>query len=198
VINVKTGQDLYQMISRSEISAFTKFYTQFFQKLLLSSYKYVKDVFIAEEIVQDIFLKLWENPDNLLEIKSIQSYLYRAVINASINHTNRQKNIELHHLKIAAQYNEEHLIGMDEENEWVILLHQEIEKLPAQCKKIFKLNRFEHLKYKEIAAMLGLSERTVENHISTALKLLRKAMLTQKDGKESIQKINFLLTFNFF
>ncbi|RZK54994.1 MAG: hypothetical protein EOO91_14945 [Pedobacter sp.] len=67
------------------------FYTQFFQKLLLTSDKYVQDVFIAEEIVQDVFLKIWEDPAGLNEIKSINSYLYRSVINASINHINKKK-----------------------------------------------------------------------------------------------------------
>src|SRR5690349_3205390 len=100
-MDIKTGKDLFVLVREGEMSAFTTFYTQFFQKLLLASEKYVKDVFIAEEIVQDIFLKIWENPESLTEIKAVKPYLYRSVINASINYVNRQKNIEIHHLKIA-------------------------------------------------------------------------------------------------
>jgi RNA polymerase sigma-70 factor (ECF subfamily) len=186
VMDIKTGKDLFVLVREGEMSAFTTFYTQFFQKLLLASEKYVKDVFVAEEIVQDVFLKIWENPENLTEIHAIKPYLYRSVINASINHVNRQRNIELHHLKIAAESNDEALLSLDEENELIVLLHTEIGKLPPQCQKVFKMNRFEHLKYREIAEILNLSERTVENHIANALKLLRAALLNKNpDGKSS-------------
>ena len=180
MVDTITGKNLHTIISEGQIQEFTKFYSFFFQKLLLTSDKYVKDLFTGEEIVQNVFLKIWEAPENLEEIKSIKSYLYKSVINASINHVNRQKNIEQHHQKIAADFSEEHLMELDEENELIILLHREIDKLPPQCRKVFKLNRFEHLKYREIAILLDISEKTVENHIGTALKTLRKAMLAKE------------------
>ena len=191
-MEIKTGKDLFVLVSDGKIAAFTTFYTQFFQKLLLASEKYVKDVFVAEEIVQDVFLKIWENPQNLTDIKLVKPYLYRSVINASINYINKQKNIELHHLKIAAESSDQELLDLDEENELIVLLHQEINKLPPQCQKVFKMNRFEQLKYKEIAIRLNLSERTVENHIATALKLLRLALLTDNPDKK-VKKRNDLL-----
>ncbi len=179
-MEIETGKDLVTIIHEGKIATFTKFYTQFFQQLLLASDKYIKDVPVAEEIVQNVFLKIWENPENLDEVKSIRSYLYKSVINASINHVNREKNIAQHHQKIAADFTEEYLIDLEEENELIVLLYAEIDKLPPQCQKIFKLNRFERLKYKEIASMLEISERTVENHIATALKVLRKSLLEKK------------------
>ncbi len=182
---VTTGKSLFTIINESQIPAFTQFYTLFFQKLLLASDKYVKDVFIAEEIVQNVFLKIWEDPAQLEEINSVKAYLYKSVINASINHVNRQKNIEHHHQKIATNLTEENLIDLDEENELIVLLHNEIDKLPPQCRKVFKLNRFERLKYKEIASMLEISEKTVENHIGTALKTLRKSLLDKKSVYKS-------------
>lgn len=192
-MDIITGKDLLELIANSHIKAFTNFYNQFFKKLLLIADKYVKETPIAEEIVQDVFLKIWENPENLEKITSIKSYLYRCVINASINYVNRQKNIDEHHKKLSSSITEEHLIELDEENELIILLHQEIDKLPAQCKKIFKLNRFEHLKYKEIAILLQLSERTVENHIANALKILRKSLLEHKKVKKSSRGYNLML-----
>lgn len=194
MIEVKTGQDLLTIVNGSQIPAFTQFYTQFFRKLLLVSDKHVKDIYVAEEIVQDVFLKIWESPARLEEIKSIKSYLYRTVINASINHVNRQKTIAEHHLKISAELSEDDLDQLDEENELVLLLHQEIAKLPPQCQKIFKLNRFERLKYKEIALMLDISERTVENHIATALKSLRKAFSAKNGDVKMVQRYDLLAT----
>ncbi len=197
-MKILTGEDLFNVISTSQTDAFAKFYKQFFQSLLLASDKYVKDINVAEEIVQDVFLKVWENPDSLIQIQSLKSYFYRVVINSSVNHVNRQKNIELHHKKIASDYSEEYLIELDEENEWIMLLHREIEKLPEQCKKVFKLNRFEHLKYKQIATLLSISEKTVENHIGNALKQLRKELFAKKDQLKNINSLTFILNFYLF
>ncbi len=197
-MDIKTGKDLFILIKESQVSAFTQFYTQFFQKLLLTGDKYVKDIFVAEEIVQDVFLKIWENPQDLEGIKSVKSYLYRSVINASINYVNRQKNIEQHHLKIAAESTDDDLNELDEENELIVMLHREINKLPPQCQKIFKLNRFERLKYKEIALMLGVSEKTVENHIGTALRLLRKALLDKNPTVKASKKYDLIVSLYLF
>ena len=197
-MDIKTGKDLFIIVNESQIPAFTLFYTQFFQKLLLTSDKHVKDIFVAEEIVQDVFLKIWEDPESLTEIKSIKSYLYRSVINASINYVNRQKSIEQHHLKIASTFTEEEIEDLDQEGELVLLLHKEINKLPPQCQKVFKLNRFDRLKYKQIAAMLDISEKTVENHIASALKTLRKAFLDKQSDRKMLKRYDLLASLYLF
>jgi DNA-directed RNA polymerase specialized sigma24 family protein len=109
VAQIETGRDLISLIERGQSATFTRFYTSYFQKLILASDKYISDVHTAEEIVQDIFLKIWEFPENLAEVKSVKSYLYRSVINASINFTNRQKSLEQHHLKLAATFSDDYL-----------------------------------------------------------------------------------------
>ncbi|TCD12519.1 RNA polymerase sigma-70 factor [Pedobacter frigidisoli] len=194
VLGIETGRDLIALIEKGRTPTFTQFYTSYFQKLLLASDKYVKDVYTAEELVQDVFLKIWENPYTITEVKSIKSYLYKSVINASINYINRQKNIEQHHLKLVTELSDGDLRDLEEENEMIILLHAEIDKLPSQCKKVFKLSRFEHLKYKEIALQLGISEKTVENHIGNALKILRDRFLN--DTKLNKKGKSFLLLVN--
>ncbi|PWS30933.1 RNA polymerase sigma-70 factor [Pedobacter paludis] len=196
-LNIETGRDLISLIEKGQTATFTQFYTSYFEKLVLASDKYLKDIHEAEEIVQDVFLKVWENPENLSEVKSIKSYLYRTVINASINYFNRQKNIEQHHLKLASELSDEYLMNLDEENEMIVLLRSEIEKLPAQCKKVFKLSRFESLKYKEIAIQLDISEKTVENHIGNALKILRERFLNDehlnRQGKSYLMLMSVFL-----
>lgn len=176
----KTVDNIGQILDKGNTEAFTNFYTQFFKKLLIESEKYVKDIHVAEEIVQDVFLKIWEKSEDLINVKSVKSYLYRAVINSSINFINRQRNLEQHHQKIINEFTEGQVEDLDEENELIVILFDEIEKLPPKCKEIFKMNRFERLKYKEIALKLDISERTVENHIANALKILREAMLNNK------------------
>lgn len=197
VAQIETGRDLISLIERGQSATFTRFYTSYFQKLILASDKYISDVHTAEEIVQDIFLKIWEFPENLAEVKSVKSYLYRSVINASINFTNRQKSLEQHHLKLAAEFTDDYLTDLDEENEMIIILRAEIDKLPAQCKKVFKLSRFENFKYKEIAKALDISEKTVENHIGNALKVLRTRFLDDqtlnKKGKSYLMMMSVYL-----
>ena len=193
---VEKGIDLITIIEQGNTATFTHFYTVYFQKLLLASDSYVNDISIAEELVQDIFLKIWENPQALNEVQSIKSYLYRTVINSSINYLNRQKNIAQHHLKLASTITDQYLMDLDEESEMILMLRNEIEKLPAQCKKVFILSRFENLKYREIAIQLNISEKTVENHIGNALKLLRARFLNDetlnKRGKGYLMLLNFM------
>lgn len=187
-MTIETGKDLFTIINEGRVAAFTQFYEFFFQRLLLTADKYVKDVFVAEEIVQNVFLKIWESPSDLEEIQKLKPYLYKSVINLSINHVNRQKTIEFHHNKILSDATTIDVTDLDDDNELIILLHQEIEKLPVQCRKVFKMSRFERLKYKEIAELLSLSERTVENHIGAALKQLRKTMHEKRPGFENSKK----------
>jgi RNA polymerase sigma-70 factor (ECF subfamily) len=136
----------------------------------------VRDEASAEEIVQGIFVKLWEKRKEITISESISTYLYRSVHNESLNH--------LKHLKVRAVYQShtmrQHKIPeTDKAAEKVTLneLERKLEKalrdLPEQCRTIFQLSRFEDLKYKEIADKLGLSIKTVENQMGKALKLLR-------------------------
>ncbi len=192
-----TVESLQLMLDKGNKKAFTDFYSQYFKRLLIESDKYVKDIYVAEEVVQDVFLKIWERSDDLTQIQSIKSYLYRSVINASINHVNRQRNLEQHHQKIMDEFTEDQADQLDEENELIVLLFDEIEKLPPKCKEIFKMNRFERLKYREIALKLDVSERTVENHIANALKLLREAMLKKRDNEIGSSTRLFQLLFLF-
>ncbi len=187
ISNIDTGQDLLSLIERGDQEAFTSFYSSSFKKLILVSDKYVKSVHVAEEIVQNIFLKIWEDKDLLADVKSIQSYLYRSVVNASINYVNRERNIEKHHHKIAEHLTEEDLDTLNEQNELIVLLYEEIDRLPVKCQQVFKLSRLEGLKYKDIALQLNISEKTVENHMGNALKTLRTQVL-MKAQRQSIGK----------
>lgn len=172
-----TEEEIITGIKQADHRIFTLLYSSYFPMLLLTSEKYVKDAFIAEEIVQDVFIRIWENPSCLDSVQVLRPYLYRSVINQSLNHLNRQKNIEKHHFIIAGQLTDEYIQNLYEEQELQAIIFREIERLPAQCRKIFKMSRFEGLKYKEIALSLNISEKTVENHIVHALKILRPRLI---------------------
>ena len=188
-----SDEELLAGIQNADHDVFTSLYSRHFKSLSLTSLKYVKDVSIAEEIAQDVFMKLWETPGEIVNAKSLKAYLYRAVINHSINYVNRQKNIELHHQRIAEEISHNHIESLIEDHALKEMLYQEIERLPAQCQKVFKLSRFQNLKYREIAVQLNLSEKTVENHIVNALKILRSKLLDKNTFKEDWGKLIMML-----
>ncbi|RQO72281.1 RNA polymerase sigma-70 factor [Pedobacter sp. KBW06] len=190
-IDVISGSDLLLLIEDNNKDAFTDFYSHNFRKLILVSDKYVQSIPAAEEIVQDVFLKIWEEKELLSEIKSIKAYLYRSVVNASINFINRQKNIEKHHLKIADNITPDDAERHDEENELIVLLYNEIELLPEKCQQVFKLSRMEGLKYRDIASQLSISEKTVENHMGNALKILRSRVSKAAENSPVRKKFKY-------
>jgi RNA polymerase sigma-70 factor, ECF subfamily len=128
----------------------------------------------AEEIVQTVFVKLWEKrEDRIIEI-SIKSYLYKSVYHSALNY--------LKHQKIKRQYMEMNKQGELAPNAGENLQTKElrhkinaaINALPEQCRLVYKLSRFENLKYKEISNVLNISIKTVENHMGKALRLMRE------------------------
>ncbi len=149
-------------------------FREYYQSLCNYANMITKDMDNAEEIVQNIFVKLWEKKDNITLDVSIKSYLYKAVYNAALN--------ELKHRKVKENYLQ--MQTNSELTEQPISLHnlKELEKniekalmgLPEQCRLIFKMSRFEELKYREIANVLNISPKTVENQMGKALRLMRE------------------------
>lgn len=135
----------------------------------------LRDADEAEEIVQNVFVGIWEKRESIEITQSLKSYLYRAVHNHCLNRIKHQK-VRDEHQQYALYYQEtsHELVSQTlEKNELEQQLSKAIEKLPEQCRIIFKMSRFEELKYQEIADKMGLSIKTIENQIGKALKVLR-------------------------
>lgn len=138
----------------------------------------LRDEAMAEEVVQQVFFKLWERRDRLHIESSITAYLYRAVYNDCMNHLRHQQVRQEHQHYTMKTSSEE---SADTEGQLAAReLEQRIDaalkKLPQQCRTIFQMSRFESLKYHEIAAALGISPKTVEAQMGKALKLMRVAL----------------------
>lgn len=129
----------------------------------------------AEEIVQTMFCRLWEQRDSLDITISLQAYLFRAVRNACLNQIKKTQIRDAYKVMNLEEINNNPEFQPDRTTEKE--LRQRIEKaiaeLPEQCRLVFKLSRFEELKYKEIAEQLNISIKTVENQMGKALKRLR-------------------------
>ena len=135
----------------------------------------VNDADEAEDVVQQTMITIWEKRNALQITVSLKSYLYRAVHNAALNKI-RSQNVRLAyageqlHVETAVVSTTADALSGKELGKQI---NEAINQLPEQCRMVFKLSRFNELKYAEIADHLGISVKTVENHMGKALKLLR-------------------------
>ncbi|HZL09547.1 MAG TPA: RNA polymerase sigma-70 factor [Prolixibacteraceae bacterium] len=158
-----------------DMSAFQRIYDSFCQPLYRFALSYLKDSFEAEEIVQDVFLKVWENRLDIDIQKSFKSYLYRITVNKIFNelkHRVVKHKYEQHLLHTDQQFNEspESAIQFQELNSKLDIL---LTKLPDQQRTIFIMSRWKGLSNAEISEKLSLSIRTVENQIYRAAKFIK-------------------------
>lgn len=157
--------------------AFEELFTQHYETLYRYAFSIIREQAFAAEIVSDVFCKLWQKKDTLPADPSGTGYLYTAVHHAAMDHLKHHKvkkryeNQIAYHNRQSQPTNE--ATHLAELGDFQRRLQQALEKLPDQCRLIFHLSRVEELSYKEIAARLGLSVRTVEVQISRALKRLR-------------------------
>jgi len=168
-------EKLVARFRNGDMGAFRSIYDSFSQPLYRFAYSYLKDSFEAEEIVQDVFLKVWENRKYIDIQKSFKSYLYRITVNKIFNelkHRVVKQKYEKHLLNIDHQANEtpESSIQFEELNKNLELL---LTKLPEQQRTIFIMSRWKGLSNAEIAQNLSLSIRTVENQIYRAAKFIK-------------------------
>lgn len=162
---------------------------QEFEKLFRSSYvslvryakRILKDHDTAEEIVQDLFFRLWQDRGNIRIESSLNGYLFRSVHNKSLHFIEHQKVIERHAGEIAASADEtaEPVTDAIYYSELQSKVARVLERLPEKCSVIFRMSRFEGLKYNEIAEKLSVSLKTVEANMGKALKEFRKALAEQ-------------------
>ena len=170
-------------LSESQQISATVYDDKLFEQLFKDHYKalhayaatILKDADLAEEVVQQMFLKFWEKRELLVIATSIKAYLYKCVYNDSLNylkHENVKKKYQ-DFTQLTANTLSEFASAKAELNELEIKLREALNELPEQCRTIFQLSRFEELKYREIADQLGLSIKTVENQMGKALRILR-------------------------
>ncbi|AWW32126.1 RNA polymerase sigma-70 factor [Echinicola strongylocentroti] len=145
-----------------------------FQALYAYACMLVKDEDEAEEIVQTVFLKIWEKRESIAITSSLKAYLYQMVYRDSMNHIRHQK-VKQKHQDITLHQINDNGLQMDEgqDHELMDALKKALQGLPEKCRKVFLLSRYETLKYQEIADRLGISVKTVETHMGKALKHLR-------------------------
>lgn len=167
--SVKTG------LKKNDDKAFETLYNHLWEKLYAVSFNYVRDKAIAQEIVQDVFVSLWVKRLRLDTVNDINAFAMRSVQNRIYDHFDKKAVEEKYIAKVSQSSKKlvnttQHQI---EYEETFNLITTEIDKLPDTTKKIFRLSRFDRFTNEEIATSLQLSVKSVEYHITQALKHLR-------------------------
>lgn len=184
--------ELYNKTQSGDKVSFKVLFDKYYSQLTQTAYLFVKDSDIAEEIVQEFFIKLWIKKNEININSSVKSYLFQSIRFRSINYIRDHK-------RIASENFELELINDSIENQFEDFdydiiknkLVAAIDSLPEKCKIIFLLSREESLTYKQIAEKLDISQKTVENQIGIALKKLREKL--QPLLKNLIYSLIFLI-----
>lgn len=176
VITLHSDADLLQLIIGSNPKGLEILFKTYHRQLWIFANQILKDADAAEDIVQEVFTKIWERRERLQIDTSLKAYLYTATKNTALNKIKSESRISWldESFEENESLTENNTIGLIEAKSLEQKINFIIESLPNKCGLIFKMSRFENMSYKEIAEALQLSVKTVENQMSKALMILRK------------------------
>jgi len=175
--------DTISLLSKGDQKALQSVVYQYSDQLLLFSIGFVRKREIAEEIVSDAFVTLWNQQHKASEIRDLKSYLYILVRNASISHLrkmNGKREISIDDLQ---EYHTLPITGPETEDfteEVLTQINKAIDQLPPKCKIVFTLAKVQGMKYKEISELLNISVKTINNHIANALVHISQSLAENK------------------
>ncbi len=173
-IQLNNDQKLLQSLINGENRGLEQLFKKYYTFLVRFSFQIVKKEDAAEDVVQEVFIKLWDKKDSLEGVQNIKAYLFQATKNSSLNWIKAKKNNNESLDFVSFTHDsgnniEEHI----EFEETQAKINNALGLLPTKCKEVFLLSRNEGKSYKEIAELLSISVKTVENHMGKALKILR-------------------------
>jgi RNA polymerase sigma-70 factor (ECF subfamily) len=171
-----SDEELTGLIQSDELVAFKEIYNRYWYKLYVFTNKRLRCKEASEEIVQNFFTKFWQNRNSIKISESLKAYLFSSISYLIINHLKREA-LKNQHLQLTYTAINEQLDNSTEDivhlNDLQGIIDKELEKLPVRCRSVFELSRKGNKSNKEIAHFLNISEKTVENHITNAIRYLR-------------------------
>lgn len=182
--NQVNDAELLEGIGNGSEKAFQELFIRYYAQLVVFARKVVIDDDLARELVQDVIVNFYEKRKEIKIHSSLKAHLYQSVRNRCLNQIKHSQIRRDHHANIYLNKKSEEAYVDDklEETELEQKIFSIIQTLPAQCKKIFEMSRFEGITNQEIADDLKLSKRTVETQISKALKVLRNNLAGYLEG----------------
>jgi RNA polymerase sigma-70 factor, ECF subfamily len=170
--------DIIRRIRQGDVKQFESLFRSSYVSLVRYARRLVKDQDNAEEIVQDLFYRIWKDREKINIESSLNGYLFRSVHNKCLHFIEHNRIVEKHAVEMSFRHPDSPESPSDILNykELQAKIARILEKLPDRCGKIFYMNRFEGLKYTEIAEKLSVSVKTVEANMGRALKAFRKEL----------------------
>lgn len=167
---------LLSLIKNGDKQGLEKLFDKFYRPLVMYAYKFTARKEDAEDIVQEVFIKLWETKNYLNVNTSLRYYMYQSVKNSCLNWLKNKPKINTETIENTLEINDETMLDENDWNEYVDDVYKKIDDLPVRTKEIFKSVILENKKYKETADDLGVSVNTVKTALSRALDTLRNGM----------------------
>jgi RNA polymerase sigma-70 factor (family 1) len=182
-----TDHDLFRQIATDDEDAFAELFRRYDRRIYPFVLKMIHAQTLAEEVTQEIFIKIWQHRDKLIAIDQPEAYIFTIAVRHTLDHIkkrlNEQKMLQgLSAIQLQSHNDtEEHLLLHDKQ----ALIQQAVDQLPPQQKTVYLLSRQQGLSYEDIARQLQLSPNTVRNHLVKALQFIR----TWLDERDKIKKI---------
>lgn len=181
--NTRNGDAEYvRALIKGDLNAFNQLFDKYNRKLFFFAKGYLQSAEDAEELVQEVFLKIWEGRSKLKDHLSFNAYLFTITYNAVLKHF-RKAGRERKHLEQAMLYNDiyhDETSTSIEYKELLEITNKAIAKLPEKRREVFKLSRMEGLSNSEIAEQLQISKKTVENQIYQSLQFLKEQLKDER------------------
>jgi len=184
----KKEVQLFNKIKQGDKKSFEELFSLYYDSLCNFAYLFVRDSQVAEEAVSDVFVNIWRKKEQISIELNLKSYLYKSTKNAVISYTRKRKlnivNIDDYKDSSGIETPETLLLKTEKTEHF----NKVLMTLPKKAGLVFRMHKVDGMKYREIAEVLGISEKTVENHMGNSLRHLRKL------AAENPQLINFLIT----
>ncbi|CAL1516439.1 RNA polymerase sigma-70 factor [Chitinophaga sp. MM2321] len=163
---------LLELVAKGDQQAFEDLFHAYHQQLAEYIFRLTESQEMTEDIVQDVFIKLWMKRETLPGLNNFIHYLFILSRNHTFNCLRKKANQEVRHREWARQFEEETYMNTAPENDYSTLIETAVSKLPPQQQKVYLLSRHQRLKHEEIAAQLGISAETSKKHIKLALRAI--------------------------
>jgi len=171
----KTDDTLSYQLKANNQSAFQEIFRQHYPSACKAIRRFIKESSIIEDLAQDVFVRFWEKRHQINITTSIGAYIHRMAVNEALTFLRKQKRFQQDSIEdFSFADKQSSSIEVMEGEELKVKIKRAIDSLPSKCRTVFLLSRHEELSYKEIAAKLDISVKTVENQMGKALRVMRE------------------------